>query len=58
MMTEGQQKHEIACESECKYNKWQVSFEVNVVPLMQMVAFPLPIIAFILLVQQYNELCT
>lgn len=58
MMEEGLQKLVIAMESECKYNKWQLSFEVNVVPLMQMVAFPLPITAFRLLVQQHNELCT
>lgn len=52
------QKMVIDTESEFKHNKWQLSFEVNVVPLMQMVAFPLPITAFRLLVQQYNELCT
>lgn len=56
MMAESLQKLVIATESECKYNKWQLSFEVNVVTLMQMAAFPLPITAFSLLVQQYNEL--
>lgn len=55
MIPDSQQKLVIAAESECKSNKWQLFFEVNVDPLMQMVAFPLPIS---LLVQQYNELCS
>lgn len=58
MIAKRLQKMVIDTVSECKHNKWQLSFEVNVVPLMQMVAFPLSITAFRLLVQQYNELCT
>lgn len=45
-MAESRQKMVIAAESECKYNKWQRSFEVNAASLMQMVTFPLPITAF------------
>lgn len=57
MMSENLEKLVIATKSECKYNKWQLSFELNVASLMQMAAFPLPITAFRLLVQRYNELC-
>lgn len=49
------ESHVIAPASECKHNKWHLSFEVNVVLWMQMVAFPLPITAFRLLVQLYND---
>lgn len=35
--------------SECKYNKWQLSFEASVVPLMQITAITVS-------VQRYNAL--
>lgn len=47
----------IDCVSESRHDKWQLSLQVDVVPLMQMAAFPLPITAFRLFVQQYNEVC-
>lgn len=55
MMAESPQKLVIAAESECKYNKWQLFFEVNAALWMQMEAFPLPIIAFSLSVRFYND---
>lgn len=53
MKAERLQKMAIGTDSECKHNKWQLSY---VVPLMQMVAFPLHITSFRLLVQPHNEL--